>query len=391
MKISKGKKRKINHNDLEFLITDTEEFETESFSFPLNQPFPTKHYEVLLFMIIGAIATGKSTMAKLYYGNRISQIWGDSVDFFNASDLWATIEAIKNSKKLVHYLIIDDSIPLFDSRMSMRSENIGVTQFYFEIRHALKKHAEKTGNAGGFVIICLISQYYKAIDIRLRKSVAFTVFKSYDDSCDEMKFDEKIIKALKKMKDKSVRVKDYFYRQLAVGIDNRGFYTLFLADKKSLPFLNFKDISGEDYHELQRDYLVDYLVENIDLSIRKGIIRGELYFELDRMRKSGTETRITKSDFVEVIHRAEKIQNDIKEKEKYGYIEEDLILGFAIQCSRCFQTTLYTPRNLEKIPKKPHTICKYCGLDFKIDKNNLRPIYQNQILGKKLSKPVKIE
>lgn len=307
--ITKAPKKRITHKGIKFVIRNTEKFETETFSLPSNQKFPEDHYEVKTFAIAGPIGCGKSTFAREYYGNRIKQIWGNNVDFYLARDLWATIDAVKNSKKLVHYLIIDDSIPMFDSRRSMSSDSVNMTQMFYEIRHELKKHSKQQGgNAGGLVIIALITQEFMAIDKRLRQALAFSVFKAYDTICDKMIPDQEIIKTLKKIKDKSVRVGDYFYRQLAVAVDCLDNYTLFYVDRKKLPHITFQYVTGVDIFERQRNLLIDYLIDNFTLQEHsKDALKAELHFEVDRM-KSEENCRITKSDFSEIIIRAKRLQ-----------------------------------------------------------------------------------
>ena len=308
--ITKAPRTQISHKGIKFVIRNTEKFELETFSLPSNQKFPEDHYEVKTFAIAGPIGCGKSTLAREYYGNRIKQIWGNDVDCYLARDLWATIDAVKNSKKLVHYLIIDDSVPMFDSRRSMTSDSVDMTQMFYEIRHELKKHAtQQGGNAGGLVIIALITQDFMAIDKRLRQALAFSVFKAYDKICDKMIPDREIIKILKKIKDKSVRVCDYFYRQLAVGVDCLENYTLFYVDRKKLPNIKFQYVTGEDIFERQRNLLIDYLIDNFTLQEHsKDALKAELHFEVDRMRKLGGHCRITKTDFSEIIIRAKRLQ-----------------------------------------------------------------------------------
>ena len=323
--ITKAPRTQISHKGIKFVIRNTEKFELETFSLPSNQKFPEDHYEVKTFAIAGPIGCGKSTLAREYYGNRIKEIWGNDVDCYLAHDLWATIDAVKNSKKLVHYLIIDDSVPMFDSRRSMSSDSVDMTQMFYEIRHELKKHAKQhDGNAGGLVIIALITQEFMAIDKRLRQALAFSVFKAYDKICEKMIPDKEIIKLLKKIKDKSVRVCDYFYRQLAVGVDCLENYTLFYVDRKKLPNIKFQYVTGIDIFERQRNLLIDYLIDNFILQEHsKDALKAELHFEVDRI-KSDEHCRITKADFTEIIIRAKRLQEIRLEPELKKKQEEQL-------------------------------------------------------------------
>ena len=300
----------FKHNGIEYDIRNTEEFENESFGFPKNQKLPVDHYEVKHFNIIGAIASGKSTLADRYYAHRIRQQWGDAVDFFKVYDLYATIEAIKNSEKHVHFVILDDFVSKLDSRRSMSSGNVDMTEFYYEIRHELARHAKISGgNAGGLVIMAILTQDHRAIDKRLRESAMFNVFKTYDPACDELIPDPEIISLLKQLKDKSVRICDYNFRKLAVAIDTMEKYTLFYADRDKLPKIPFDTVSGDSIYKQHRDYLITYLIDNFDLfEMSKDSIKAELFFEIDKMEESGMRSRITKSDFTELITRAKRLQ-----------------------------------------------------------------------------------
>ena len=312
------------------------------------------------------------------------QQWGDAVDFFKVFDLYATIEAIKNSEKHVHFVILDDFVSKLDSRRSMSSGNVDMTELYYEIRHELARHAKISGgNAGGLVIMAILTQDHKAIDKRLRESAMFNVFKTYDHACDDLIPDPEIISLLKQLKDKSVRICDYNFRKLAVGIDTMEKYTLFYADKDKLPNIPFETVSGDSIYKQHRDYLIDYLIGNFDLSeMSKDSIKAELFFEIDKMEDSGVRSRITKSDFTELITRATRLQ----EKDYYNYQleqqfnnQKDQILGYVVECSSCGNIQLYTPHNLGEVPSKAHTICKICETDFPFTKNELKPVKKSQI------------
>lgn len=322
--VTASKSYTVNHpnlNNLKFKVRDTEKFEIETFSLPSHQPLPTKHYEVKTFAVVGPIGSGKTTLTKEYYGNRVKQLWRDDVDMFLARDLWATIEAVKNSDKFCHFLIIDDSVPMFDSRRSMSNQNVDVTQMFFEIRHELQKYAKKD-NKAGLVIISILTQDHKAIDKRIRKGLAFTVFKAYDEVCDDLIDDPTVIQVLKKIKDKTVRVGDYFYRQLAVAVDWEGRYTLFYADRSVLPKLEFEYVTGDDIFIKQRDYLVQFLIDNFNLQeASKDDLKAELHYETDRMKRKSNHCRIYKSDFSEIIIRAKRKQKLQMEQERRESLE----------------------------------------------------------------------
>jgi len=307
MRIDKGKQSTIKDpNGLEFKIRKIDDFLNDAFNLPENQKFPHKHYEVKPFATVGCIASGKSTYSTQFIGNEILERWGrDNVDCYYASDLWATLTAVMNSDKQIFYLCLDDSIPMFDSRRSMG--NVGVTQFFYEIRHELKKHALMCGgNAGGLVFICLIAQDLGAIDLRLRTSLGFTTYKTYDRGLDKIKLEPEIIRTLKKMKYQSVVCCNYFYRKLAVIIDCEDKYTLTYADAHDMPYVPFKYITGKDIFESQKIHLINHLVDNVNSNQKKWYFKAELIEEINRIEKSGEDIRIQTSDYEEIILMARK-------------------------------------------------------------------------------------
>lgn len=309
--ISGSQGRPVLIDGLRYKIRKTEEFEVETFSLPEKQKFPTDHYEVKTFAVVGAIGSGKTTLTKRYYSYQAKQVWKKEIDFFTVRDLWATLEAVKNSRKLVHFLILDDSGSMFDSRKSMEKGRANVTEMYWEIRHEFKKAAKKgQGNKGGLVIIAIIIQDYMGLDVRIRNALGFTVFKTYDKAADKMIPDKKIIQLLKKIKDKSVRVCDWTYRKYAVGVDAEENYTLFYADVDQLPVIPFTHITGEDIFERQRSYFINYLIDHFQLEEEsKDDLKAELHFEKDRYeRKLKEYCRINRADFSEIIIMAKRIQ-----------------------------------------------------------------------------------
>lgn len=269
-------------------------------------------------------------MARDYFANRILDLWHDDnvpnsyIDengiehqynngnsicgCYFAKDLYATVNTVINDRRLVKYVILDDSSYLFDSRRSGSNNNVDVTQFYWEIRHELEEHAIKSnGNAGGLIIICLIIQDFRTLDLRIRNALAFRVYKTWDRSIKKLKLDAKIDKLLLKMYDKCVRVCDYFFRSLGVAVDIMKKYTLFMANIHDLPTVKFETITGTGLFEKQRDILIDSLVNKISLEMKNDQIKAILYNLRDDLKKTQKKIRINTSDFQEIIIRAKGI------------------------------------------------------------------------------------
>lgn len=333
--------------------------------------------------MVGVVGSGKTTFVTTRYAYRALQIWQDDIDFFNAEDMWGTLEAIKISDKKVHFVLIDDSGPLFDCRNPMG--NMTATEMYWEIRHELKRYAKQSGRSvGGLVILAIVIQDYMGLDKRIRDALGFTVFKTYDKAIKKEKLipDEKLQKLLKKLKYKSSVACDWKYRKFAVGVDAEEKYTLFYCDPDQYPYIPFTNVIGEDIFEKQRDFLVKYLVNNIDLEAPREVIQGKLYFEIDKIKKSDERCRISNEHFSEIIKRAKTIKYEENEKLSQIQIgaEKEQIFTRIIKCPNCGNYQSYTQRKSSMPQKKPNTKCKRCGFRIPIDANNSNIITLEQIL-----------
>jgi len=300
----------------ELPIHDTTDFENESLGFPVSQKIPTDHFEFKHFNIVGPIGSGKTTFAEYFAGRALEQ-WGDNVDFFKLKDMFAAVEAIKSSSKMIHYGILDDFVSILDSRRSMGSNNVNMTQFYFTIRHKLREHAMKSGGkSGGLVILAILTQDHKAIDKRIREHAMFNVFKGYDKSCDELIPDLEVIDLLRDLKDRSVRLCDYKARQYAVGIDVKECYALFKVDINKIPKIRFKIVKSENNYNNQRGLLVSYMVNSFDLSsLTMSDMKAELLFKIDELETTADEVLVSSGDFSEILIRAKRIQKKQHEKD----------------------------------------------------------------------------
>ena len=264
----------------------------------------------------------------------MNEIWGEeNVNRVIGRDIWATFEAVikaryesdserhkKGDPMRIHYVPIDDAALLAEARRTGSKMNVNVNAFYREVRHELEKHAIKTGgHAGGIVYCPLIAQEYYSIDIGLREAAPLVVFKSHDRVLDTKEYnfvDPKIKKALRKIYFESSLTCDYFYRKLAVGIDAEQKYTWFYADPDVLPYVSYKDISGEDLFERQKDELVQYLVDNFDYNAKSWYLKGKLKQELRKQKREGVILRIYDSDLIDIVDLARTEMKDAHDKEE---------------------------------------------------------------------------
>lgn len=285
------------------LVREPLDFYKETFSFPKGVELPEDHYELTTYCIAGDIGSGK-TWAARYFAYLCQLIWGDDIDFFEADDIFSTIEAIKKSDKFAHYVFIDDAIkPSFDSRRSMSAVNVSGSQKFLVIRHLIDKGYLKNG----YIIIALATQMYKGIEMRIRKHFAFTLFKTYDDECENIIIDEEVVEFLVMLKDKSTRCKDKRYRKFGVAVDNVGYITPVLIPSK-YPRMDFTKIKTTSLYQIQMNEMIDYLVELIKPKSKNEFLKGLLYFYLDKMKEKYEFVEVKASAFTEIITRAKTLR-----------------------------------------------------------------------------------
>lgn len=292
-------------------IRNIDDYLFESFNVPKNQTIPANHFEFKGYLCCGDKRSGKSWLNFLYLSYKAWEVWGDSIDFFQAEDIYALIDSVSTSEKPVHFIILDDQVSRLDSRNPMGNRTI--TELYFEIAHELKRRSEAMGgNLGGLVIVAILVQNYGAIDLRLRSDSMFTIFKTFDKfGCKEYNLDEEVEYVLKDWKIRSNRLTDYTARMWAfvIDINDEGCIIYFDANQpkyKELPF-KFITVRGIDRYREQRNQLVKYLVKNLNIiKLSNKELKEELYEQLDILENAPEKCRITPSNFTEIISRTRK-------------------------------------------------------------------------------------
>ena len=283
-------------------------------------------------------------------GYKAWELWRDDIDFFLAEDIYALIDAVANSDKPVHFVILDDQVSYLDARNPMGNKNM--TQIYFTIAHELKNRAKLMGgNHGGLVICMLLTQEYGAIDLRLRKDAMFTIFKTHDEAGLKyyQLYEPELDAVLIDLEVRSNRLTEYEARKWAFVIDKRkeGCFIYFDAtdyinpdspDHKKLPF-TYTVMRGVDRYREQRDRLVQELVNNYPIfRLSDKDIKSELYTKLDTLEDAIEICRISPSNFTEIVLRARKLYKqqhkpeiDALRKEQKETLVEFLYNEFAME------------------------------------------------------------
>ena len=341
-------------------------FFKESFSYPPKQPFPKNYYDVSLVIIAGNIGSGKSTLND-YLKEVNFLLWPDMIDFFDCEDIFSTIEAVRSSEYPVHYITMDDMMrPGYDARQPMR--NINTSQKYAIIRHLI--------NTGilehGYLILSVISQFYKALDLRMRDQDAFSIFKTYSPDCESKIKNEDAIWKLRQLRDKVNRCKDNTFRRIGIAVDCLDTYTPIIApDKKDIRKIDTQKIKARPSKEIQMEFLVKFLLDNSEiLFLDKDTAKGYLFEQLYAMRNENPFIEVTKSDFAEIISIAKKkyreanYEKEIREKKETQQFKEELRKK---QWNILINTLLEDP-SFDKIP----TDVLKGYLEFKLDELNLK-------------------
>jgi len=310
-------------------IKNIDPYIDERFNIPKGQPLPSDHYEFKPFLVVGDFRIGKTQLTKKYFADRAYQLWRDTgIDFFNAKDIYGSIEAVAKSKNPIHFTLLDDQVFYLDSRNSMGNKIM--THVFFTIAHKLQDKAEASGgNLGGIVICPILVQSWRAVDLRLRDVAMFTVFKGWDDfGCKYYDIDQEIQDELMDWKIGSGSFTDYEARTHAFVIDikREGCIIYFdsrepkwknpyfdLLDQKWKPF-PFENITGFSIVKQQKKEFVDYLCSFNLSEMTDTKIKAKLYDKLDEAEEKG-ECYVKPSHFSEIIIRSKDKYESIAEKQ----------------------------------------------------------------------------
>lgn len=348
-------------------IEDYIEYLRESFSFPEGQGLPKNRFEENTITVSGPKGTGKSTFVRKQLAPYLKSLWREKIDFFDAQDIFGTIEAIAKSKKLVHFICFEDAMREgFDKRTAMHRSTKLSGQLYEVIRHSQKEGYMKAG----YIIICIITQLYDGIDFRYLEESAFDVFKAHCRGVEKKIKNEQVISDLKYWKDKSRRAKDIRYRKLGYLADSTGNVVRVFDISEHL-----KVDPGEiEWIKVERSPLklkhiqmvVDWLLKHDDIlmSEDKDFIFGHLYDVLDKMKIQYDFFQVGSSDFKEIYIRA-KVQYLTQNQEQLNQEErvaKRRIKRICIKQYRNLQQYLFSNKDL--MQEKQNILLSY--LSFRL-------------------------
>lgn len=314
-------------------IRDIDEYIDECFSIPEGQPLPEDHFEFKVFGIVGDFRSGKTKLGTQYLARKAYNLWGNDIDFFDGEHVYALIDAIAKSTKPVHYGLLDDQVFYLDARNPMG--NRLMTQTFFTIAHELKRKSEMSGgNLGGLVIVPILVQSWRAIDLRLKSILMFTIFKGWDDSgCQYYNISNDIQEELLNWKIGSLRT-DYKARTHAFVVDVKKEGSIIYFDSRSsryknLPF-EFEKVTGYSILKEQKKEFIEF-VSNFDFeTCTNADLQAELYEKIDEIEAKG-KCYIRPKDFREIIIRAKRgyipgIQTKSQDKDlSDGWIKENIL------------------------------------------------------------------
>ena len=309
----------IGDNEFKYEVRLPEEFYRETFSFPEALGLPTDRIETTTFIISGDMQSGK-TYAVHYFASICKSIWGENIDFFECDDIFSTIEAVRASDKYAHFIFIDDAIKKgFDVRTSMHRTTISTSEKYLIIRHMIRDgylNSDATSKKCGYVIIAIASQIFTAIDKRIRKHCSFTLFKTYDEECEEKIKNPELIDFLKLVGDQSTRVKDWRYRAYGVAVAKDDLFTPVLIPHE-FEDVEFIKVKADSLIKLQKEECIKFLLKYNLEGIHNNDLKGALHMFLDEMVIRYRFCEISSGMFGEIIYRA-RIINKAKQ---FGKIE----------------------------------------------------------------------
>ncbi len=305
-------------------------FITETFTM---DKYPTDHHEFTSGILVGSMAGGKSNLIR-YFAAIAKEIFKKRLNAMYVRDIAAGIEACIKFPSYVQFLAIDDAVTKgMDSRRSMSSENVSLSEKYFLIRHELEE-----AYTAGYEIILLGTQDYNAIDSRIRKNAHFTIFKSYYPEIEQfLQYDLEMIEFLKEVTDEGGRKHNYPARGFGVGFTQVGdLVKLYVPEVKpeDVPFI--KTVSIDSKKERIKNQLIQEIIEKNVLSGGGGVAAGH-GFIINRLTQLDSSRYITfsPSDRTVIIHLAKyfstsgdsqlfKEKIELKQKIREELIQSDL-------------------------------------------------------------------
>jgi hypothetical protein len=209
-RIGKSHRFMFNFKGNDYELTDPKSFLMDLFTYP---EYPTAHVDMVIISLIGSMGSGKSCAID-YIINLLYSIYGSQLHAFKTNDL---VYALKHGVDLgfVQLVIIDDALQTgFDSRQSMTSENIDMSQNFSIGRHIAK---EKMGKGILFVVFAIQSP--SRLDKFIRENCDLTIYKTFYPQLEKEKaLPPEEIQFIKDFTEASMLRHDFTSRGSALGI-----------------------------------------------------------------------------------------------------------------------------------------------------------------------------
>jgi hypothetical protein len=247
--------------DRDYELLNPKQFMLETFAM---EKYPTSHHEITVGIIVGTMSVGKSNTIR-YFADIARQIYGERLNCMYVKDIAAGIEAAIKHPKYIQFLAIDDAVTKgMDSRRSMSSANVSLSERFYMIRHELED-----AYPAGFSIIILGTQDYEAIDRRIRKNAQFTIFKNYYEEVEYLlNFEMEYIEFLKQVTDEALRKHNPYARSFGIGFTQiQDLVKLYIPEVKpeEVPFI--KEVTIIE----KKKRIKEQLIQEI---IKKGVLEG---------------------------------------------------------------------------------------------------------------------
>ena len=313
---------------------DPEPYLIESLSLPKDeQELPGDHYELTQGLILGPVGSGKSTTKNWIAGlarDTWPPIWiprlgvyQDQIEFFDAEDMGGVIEALRKTLAYVKFVVFEDAIrDGLEARRSGSGANLTATQRFFRIRHLVQEEGE---NMGGLIILLLVAQDMKRIEVSLRDHAAIFIFKGYVRGCEDfIKDNQEIMDKLYDLSDNATRIHRNSIRKEGYIIDKQGKYYKIITDKDLFgPKINWISTPSGTTFRKQKAILEKWVFQTLkehhfkQLNLQsKGIklpnlglgdLKGELDRQLEIKSQNWSYCEVGRGNYAYTIYRAKRL------------------------------------------------------------------------------------
>lgn len=273
-----------NENEKNNGLTDIRSYFLRFLTF---KRLPTDHVELSIVIFVGSMGSGKSTAIN-YMLYLLSQIYGDKFSAFRSDDLVSAIKSMEYN--FVNALVIDDAIARsFDSRRSMSSENVIMSQSLSIARHIANKRAK-----AGILFIIFSVQDIMRLDAFIRRNADITIYKTYYKQLDKEGISKSHIDFVKDFTRRAMLEHEFSARAYALAIDRTGFVYRFHFPRVDL--VPIEEIVVEEDPAESRKKIIREKVEDIDLLLDR-LVNKKSYAQLEEkygISHSSLHTRLSK-------------------------------------------------------------------------------------------------